>query len=132
MDDKTSKKGFESVATKHALYPQEKAQKVGSTNRSLSIGIPKEISFQENRICLIPKAVQLLVNNGHQITIESGAGDGAKFKDTEYSEAGAQIVYSPNEVYDCDIILKVEPPTLDELDLFKPNQSLISALQIAH
>lgn len=132
MGGKTSKKGFEAVATEHALYPQEQPQKVGKKGQNLSIGIPKEISYQENRICLTPKAVHYLVNNGHQITIESGAGEGAKFKDNQYSEAGAQIVYSPNEVYESDIILKVEPPTIEELDLFKPNQFLISALQIAN
>jgi len=131
MSGKTQKKGFEAIA-EQTLYPQEKPMKVGSKQQSLSIGIPKEISYQENRICLTPKAVQLLVNNGHEIKIESGAGDGAKFKDRQYSEAGAQIVYSPNEVYDATIILKIEPPTLQEIDLMKDHQFLISALQIAN
>ena len=132
MSGKTSKKGFESIATEHALYPQEKPHKVSSKGQNLSIGIPKETSYQENRICLTPKAVQLLVNNGHHIMIESGAGEGAKFKDRDYSESGAQIVYSPNEIYEQNIILKVEPPTQKELEFFKPGQFLISALQIAN
>ena len=132
MGANTPKKSFESVATEQALYPQEQPQKIGTKYQNLSIGIPKETSFQENRICLTPKAVQYLVNNGHQVTIESEAGEGSKFKNSAYSEAGAQIVYSPNEVYESDIILKVEPPTLTELDLFKTGQFLISALQIAN
>lgn len=131
MGSKMSKKGFESVATEHALYPQEKPAKVSIDNQRLAIGIPKETSYQENRIGLTPKAVQLLVRNGHSVTIESGAGLGSKFSDNEYSEVGAQIVYSPNEVYENDIILKIQPPTDKELKLFKSNQFLISAMQIA-
>ena len=98
--------------------------------KKLKIGIPKEISFQENRISLTPDAVSLLVHNGHNILIESNAGKGANFSDVEYSEAGAEIVYSKEEVYDSDVIVKIEPPTNLELKLLKKDQQLISAIQL--
>ncbi|MFM7194062.1 MAG: alanine dehydrogenase, partial [Bacteroidota bacterium] len=81
---------------------------------------------------LTPDAVALLVNNGHQVWVETHAGEGSNFSDHAYSEAGASIVYSPEEVYKAEIILKVEPPTLAEIDLMKPGQTLISALQPGH
>ena len=59
----------------------------------LQIGIPKEIAFQENRIALTPDAVSVLVSNGHEVTIEHNAGEAAHFRDKDYSEAGAKIVY---------------------------------------
>jgi alanine dehydrogenase len=96
----------------------------------LNIGIPKEITFQENRVPLTPAAVAFLVANGHRILLESGAGRNANFSDNQYSEAGAQIIYNSDEIYACDTILKIDPPTDQEIDKMKPNQLLISALQI--
>ena len=98
--------------------------------KSLFIGVPKEITFQESGIAIVPDAVQLLVSRGHEVYIESNAGTGANFSDEEYSEAGAKIIYDTQEIYKADVILKVEPPTLDEIDLMKGRQTLISALQI--
>ena len=96
----------------------------------LSIGIPKEITFQENRVPLTPSAVQYFTSNGHQINIETGAGRNANFSDSQYSEAGAELAYSPKEVYEADIVLKIDPPTLKEVELMRPGQLLVSALQI--
>jgi alanine dehydrogenase len=62
--------------------------------------------------------------------VEAGAGDAAHFTDHEYSEAGADIVYSPQEVYKANIILKVAPPTLDEIGIAQPGSALISALNM--
>lgn len=106
--------------------------KVKQGHRSFLIGLPREISLQENRICLTPDAIALLVNHGHEIWVETKAGLGSKFSDKQYSEAGAKIVYSPQEAYKADIILKIEPPTLAEMEYFKPGQILISALQLGH
>ncbi|MSP58579.1 MAG: alanine dehydrogenase [Flavobacteriaceae bacterium] len=97
---------------------------------SLSIGIPKEVTFQENRVPLSPFAVAYFVSNGHKIVLESNAGLQANFSDMQYSEAGAHIVSNNKEVYACDTILKIDPPTLTEVELMKPGQLLISALQI--
>src|SRR5690606_8971713 len=60
----------------------------------------------------------------------NNAGKTSKFSDREYSEAGAKIVYSAKEVFEADIVLKVEPPTFEEIEDFKPGRTLISALQM--
>ena len=129
---KSKTPGFEALAQETVLYPQEKLAKESKDLKSFFIGIPKEIAFQENRISLTPEAVQLVVNNGHRVWIETGAGNNAKFSDREYSDAGAKIVKSPNEVYSADILLKIEPPTMGEIKLMKPGQTVISALQIGN
>lgn len=126
------KSGFETLAKKASLAPQEQMLKVKMRKNSFFIGLPKEISLSENRITLTPDAVALLVNNGHEIWIETKAGIGSKFSDQQYSEAGAKIVYSPQEVYKADIILKIEPPTAEEIEFMRPGQTLISALQLGH
>jgi alanine dehydrogenase len=125
------KTGFEALA-KTSLITQEKLQEVRRRRHAFFIGLPKEISLQENRISLTPDAVALLVNNGHDVWVETKAGVGSKFTDKQYSEAGAKIVYSPQEVYQADVILKIEPPTLEEIELMHSGQTLISALQLGH
>ncbi|HAA15129.1 MAG TPA: alanine dehydrogenase [Cytophagales bacterium] len=127
--NKPRSSGFAQLAQETSLYPQEKLAAVAEPSKSLRIGIPKEVSMQENRVALSPGAVALLVANGHEVTIESGAGQSSKFADQEYSEAGAKIEYSTEEVYKSNMVLKVEPPTLEEIEYFKPGQTLISALQ---
>jgi alanine dehydrogenase len=121
--------GLETLAKEHALYPQESLLKVKEGSHKLYIGIPKEMEHFEKRVCLTPEAVALLVNNGHEIIVEAGAGINAKFSDQEYSEAGAKIGYSPQEVFAADIVLKIEPPTLTEISYMKQGKTLISALQ---
>src|ERR1041385_6648315 len=123
--------GFEALA-KTSLSPQEQLVKVKKGKNNFFIGLPKEIALQENRISLTPDAVALLVNNGHEVWVESNAGAGSKFTDRSYSEAGAKIVYSAQEVYKADVILKIEPPTTEELEYCKPGQTLISALQMGY
>lgn len=112
------------------MLPQEKLQAVGNKKKRLYIGIPKEISMQENRVALVPEAVQLLVNNGHKVVVETGAGKASNFEDNEYSECGASIAYSTKEVYEADLILKVEPLSDEEMAYLKPKQVLISAMQL--
>ena len=126
---KTSKELLEALS-QIALMPQEEMLEVGRKKSSLFIGIPKETSFQENRVALVPDAVALLVNNGHHIVVESNAGKMANFQDHDYSEAGAEIVMSAEEVYKANIILKVAPPSLNEIEMMQQNQTLISALQL--
>lgn len=123
--------GLESLV-QASLAPKEQLLAVKSKSRSFFIGLPKEISLQENRISLTPDAVALLVNNGHEVWVETHAGASAKFSDRQYSDAGAHIAYSPDEVYRADIILKVEPPTVEEIEHFRPGQALISAIQLGH
>ncbi len=116
--------------TKGGYAPQEEMLEVARKKGKLYIGIPKEMAFQENRVPLVPDAVALLVNNGHRIIIETGAGKAAHFEDTDYSEAGAEIVYSAKEVYKADIILKIAPPTLEEIECMQTKQTLFSSLQL--
>jgi len=123
--------GLSALAQQGVLMPQESVLEVSKMRKDLFIGIPKEISFQENRVPLVPESVALLVNNGHRILIETGLGNNANFTDSDYSEAGAQIAYHVEEVYKADLILKVAPPSEAELDYLQDKQSLISILQIA-
>ncbi len=123
--------GFSDVAKQAMMQPQESMLEVKSKKNKLYIGIPKEISFQENRIPLTPLSVALLVNNGHEVMLESNAGKAAKFLDKDYSEQGAQIVFDTKKVYEADIIIKIAPPTLEEINMMKPGQILISALQVS-
>jgi len=116
--------------TKEQLLPQEETLEILKKKGNLFIGIPKETSFQEKRVCLTPDAVSALVNNGHRVLLESGAGDGANFKDKNYSEAGAEITKDTAKVFSCPIILKVEPPSLEEIKLINPQALIISALQL--
>src|ERR1700712_3181937 len=123
--------GFSDVAKQAMLQPQESMLEVKNKKNKLYIGIPKEISFQENRIALTPLSVALLINNGHQVILESNAGQAAKFSDKDYSDQGAQIVYDNKSVYEANIIIKIAPPTLAEIELMRPHQILISALQLS-
>ena len=113
------------------MMPQEAMMEVKKQQKQLYIGIPKETSFQENRIPLIPESVSLLVNNGHEIVIETGAGTASNIQDSDYSEVGAKIAYTTAEVYKADIVLKVAPPSQKELELMQVKQSLISILQMS-
>lgn len=112
------------------FMPQEEMLEVARKKSNLQIGIPKENSIQEKRVPVVPDAVSVLVNNGHEVIVETGVGDGASFSDKDYSEAGATVVFSTEDVYKANMILKVEPPTLQEIDMMQYGQLLISALQL--
>ena len=116
--------------TKQQLLPQEETLEIFKRKGDLFIGIPKETAFQEKRVCLTPDAVSALVTNGHKVLLESGAGNGASFTDKDYSEAGAEITKDTAKVYACPMILKVEPPSLEQIKLLNPQTILISALQL--
>jgi len=112
------------------LLPQEEKLEITHDKKNLFIGIPKEDFSLESRICLTPDAVNTLVANGHKILIESGAGNLAGFEDKDYSKAGAEITSDTKRVFGCKIILKVQPPSFEELELIKPETILLSALQL--
>lgn len=124
------REGMAAIAQKGLLQPKEAMSETHARNNSLYIGIPKEISFQENRIALTPLSVALLVHNGHKVVIESGAGVGAYFSDNDYSEQGAIISFDKKEVFNADVIVKIAPPTFEEIELMHKGQTLISALQM--
>lgn len=97
---------------------------------SLEIGIPKETCLQEKRIGLSPEAVSVLVSNGHRVRVENGAGEGARYSDRDYSDAGAELSEDPKSIFASNIVLKVEPPSDEEIAWLKPKNLLISALQL--
>jgi alanine dehydrogenase len=121
---------FGVISNAIGLATQEMVQRVPLKNHRLFIGIPKELSFQENRIALVPEAVELLVNNGHTVVVETQAGQKAGFSDVQFSEAGAHIVYHAEQVYEADIILKVAPLTSDELQHVRMHQVIFSPLHL--
>ncbi|WP_256002749.1 MULTISPECIES: alanine dehydrogenase [Pedobacter] len=124
------REGMAAIAQKGLLQPKEAMSEIAPKSNSLFIGIPKEISFQENRVPLTPLSVALLVNNGHKVLIESGAGQGANFSDKDYSEQGAQISFDKKDVFAADVLVKIAPPTLEEIELMHKGQTLISAMQM--
>ncbi len=118
------------VSPSFPYLPQEEMLDVGRKHDRLFIGIPKECSFQEDRIALTPQAVSVLVSNGHEVAIEHEAGEGAHFYDTDYSEAGARIVADSKELFKAEIIVKSAPVRAEEITLMHPGQIVISPLHL--
>lgn len=116
--------------TKEQLLPQEEKLEISKQKSELFIGIPKETSHQERRICLTPDAVNSLTYHGHRVMIESGAGESSSYSDKEYSDAGAEVTQDPKRVFGCPMILKVEPASLAEIEMMNQNTIIISAIQI--
>ncbi|WP_289062802.1 alanine dehydrogenase [uncultured Zobellia sp.] len=116
--------------SKQQLLPQEETLEVLRQKGELFIGIPKENQYQEQRVCLTPDAVNAITSNGHRVLIESGAGEGANYTDLEYTNAGGEITRDTKKVFSCPLLLKVEPPTLSEIEMMNPQATIISALQI--
>jgi alanine dehydrogenase len=112
------------------IYPKESMVKIKKSKNSLLIGLPVESAAQEKRVVLTPDAIALLVNNGQEVIVEANAGKESKFTDQEYSDAGAKVVYSAKEAFDAEVVIKVEPPTEEEINLMRPGACLISALQL--
>ncbi len=123
MTQWTSKYGF-SLET----LPEKIAVTQGASQ--FTIGIPHEISTTENRVAIVPHSVKPLVMQGHRVIVQTGAGLRSNYDDHEYSEAGAEIVMSKQEVFKSDILLKVAPPTIDEIELLHPDQCIITPLQL--
>jgi len=116
--------------TSQQLLPQEEKLEIMKHKSQLFIGIPKETCYQERRICLTPDAVNSLVSHGHRVLLEAGAGTSSSYSDKEYSDAGAEITSDTKKVFSCPMLLKVEPPTLEEIEMINPQTIVISALQI--
>ncbi|MFO7658094.1 MAG: alanine dehydrogenase [Bacteroidales bacterium] len=112
------------------MLPQEEMLEIGKRQKKLTIGIPREKQHIEQRVSLTPEAVEVLVNNGHDVIIESRAGEGAHYSDQSYSEYGGFIVDNKAQVLGTDLILKVAPLDLEEIDLLKGNQVILSGLHV--
>ncbi|RTY89017.1 alanine dehydrogenase [Flavobacterium sp. RSP15] len=116
--------------TKQQLLPQEEKLEIARQKSELFIGIPKETSYQERRICLTPDAVTSITYHGHRVMIEAGAGLSSSYTDKEYSDAGAEITNDTKKVFSCPMILKVEPATLAEIEMMNSQTILLSAIQL--
>ena len=119
------------VSTSFSYQTLEETLDVKPKGTELLIGIPKECSFNENRIALTPEAVSVMVANGHRVIIETKAGAGASYSDTDYSEAGAKIAHNKKEVFECDLLVKSAPVSESECELLKPNQYIISPIHLS-
>lgn len=126
------KKGPEYVffSSQGKLLHQEETLELRKRKNQLVIGIPKEVAFQEKRVALAPEAVNLLTQNGHKVFIEKDAGLSAHFPDSEYSEAGGEIIFDKQEVFKADIILKIAPLTAEEINMMRPGQTLLSTVTL--
>lgn len=118
------------INVSYSYNPLEETLEYAPKRKAVFIGIPKENSFQENRIALTPNAVAVIVNNGHRVAVEHNAGEPSSYSDREYSEAGAMIVHNKKELFEADIILKTAPISHEELDLLKENQIVFSPIHI--
>lgn len=116
--------------SKKDLIPLEECLMVERKRSDMFIGVPKENFTTEKRICITPEAVQTLSTYGHRVLIEKGAGEAASYSDLEYSKAGAELTSDPKKVYSCQIIVKVVPPTLDEIKLMAPYTVIWSTVQL--
>jgi alanine dehydrogenase len=128
-DSKKSNPVAKALAQEALIDIMEQPKKVSTAGKSLVIGVPSEIAHNEKRICLTPESVGVLVNNGIQVVVQSGAGEASHFSDRLYNEKGAKIEYSAEAVFKSDIVLKLNPPTLEEIEYMNPGSTLMSALQ---
>ncbi len=112
------------------ILPQEEMLEIGKKHKKLMIGIPKDDHKIERRVSLTPEAVEVLVNNGHDILMETGAGEGARYQDTDYSERGCFMIDNKKQVLNADIILKAAPLDSKEMDMLKGDQLIITSLQM--
>ena len=113
-----------------AYITQELLKELNKIGNRLLIGIPCERKEGEKRLALTPEAVDMLTDRGHRVLVESGAGLGINYSDNHYSEAGAEIVATPAEVFQADIILKILPPLPQEILLMKPRSTVFSMVQL--
>src|SRR5437868_12574444 len=119
------------ISTSFSYETLEETLDIKPKAQGMMIGIPKEIAFQENRIALTPDAVSVLVSNGHSVIIEHNAGEASHFRDKDYSEAGAKIVYDRAEVYKVPILVKSAPVIDEDLPLLQVNQVIISPIHLS-
>ncbi len=119
------------VSSSFTYETLEETLDIKPKGEELFIGIPKEHSFNENRIALTPEAVGVMVANGHRVIVETKAGDGASYTDKDYSDAGAKIAFDKKEVFECGILVKSAPVSESDCEYLKPNQYIISPIHLA-
>lgn len=113
------------------VAPQEQLLGTMAGNRRLSIGLPAEHNGGEKRFPLTPEGVALLTKAGYRVFVESGAGEGIKYSDLHYTEAGAQAT-TASEVFRCDVVLKITPLNEQEAAMIRPGVFLLTLLQLQY
>ena len=124
----TGGKSYLHFSGKEKLMPQEELLETIPQKHKLVIGIPKEISFNENRVALVPDAVHLLVENGHRVLIERNAGTAAHFSNEKYAEEGAEIIDGHEEIFKADMVVKISPPEDHEIQMLQRGNTLLSSI----
>lgn len=130
MANPTAPVSFSKFFTESQFETQEERLAVGERSKSVTIGIPKENPELEHRVSIVPNSIRTLVGFGHKVVVESTAGDHSNFSDHDYSEAGAMISHSKEEVFKSDIVVKIAPATLEEIDLMHSDKIIISPIQL--
>lgn len=96
------------------------------------IGILKEIKTEENRVCMTPAGVEVMIANGHSVMVEKSAGIGSGFSDDTYAKAGAEMIATPKEIFDrADMVMHVKEPLPPEYDLIREDQIVFTYLHLA-
>lgn len=130
MINDLSKQLAREAMNQEIMSPQEKLVDYPGKEDKLFIGIPKEELMQENRVALTPNAVMMLVSQGHRVIIEKGAGKRSFYNDDDYSESGGEVCADKGEIFKASIVLKVGPPSIEEINLMPGDQMLISPLHV--
>ncbi|HEY5591595.1 MAG TPA: alanine dehydrogenase [Paludibacter sp.] len=115
-----------------SLFPEECLLREIARQPRLSIGIPKENADVETRLALTPEGVAIVTEEGHSVYVQRGAGEPMSYSDLQYSEAGAYMVGDATEVFGADLVLKIAPPTIDELNLMHDRSTILSMLQLSN
>lgn len=117
---------FGDFFTEGQYFTEVETLAISEKKKKLTIGVPCETILSEKRVALVPSSIRTLVGYGHEIIVESGAGQHANFSDHHYSEAGATISHSRETVFKSQVIVKIAPPTTEEIKLMQADQVLIS------
>ena len=121
---------FSAFFSKGQYETQTEMLEVAGKSQKLRIGIPQETTLQENRVAIVPNSIRILKGYGHDVLVESKAGESSSFSDQDYSEAEAEITSDRKKVFECHILIKTQPPTLEEIELMQVGQILISPLPL--
>lgn len=115
-----------------SLFPEECLLREIARQPRLSIGLPRENAHAETRLALTPEGVAIITEEGHSVYVQRGAGEPMSYSDLQYSEAGAFMVDTEAEVFGADMVLKIAPPTIEELALMHDRSTLFSMLQLSN
>lgn len=119
------------ISTGFSFETQEETLDIKPQSAKLTIGIPKEMVLQENRVALIPEAINVLVSNGHHVIVETKAGEGSNYSDNDFSEAGAEIALKKKDVYKAPMVIKSAPVMEEDLPFLHHNQTIISPIHLS-